>query len=245
MGLYKPKATLRELYEQDPQLLYAIRLPDALTTGEIGPVLLFELGDMATLFSSAEEWTSYVTVWSSNRKQTWERELAALTAEYNPLHNYDMQEQMTNDQRVMQHGKTTTRTDNLSHAKTGTEGDQMQASETPGVTQTTETGRYGVNSTGPDPVPVDRAVTERSGQDSRSGSSTRTYNTTDADTGTQTIADSGQDTETRNYKLTRSGNIGVTTSQQMLEAEMALRSKYYIVDLILADVKRDLFAAIW
>jgi hypothetical protein len=31
----------------------------------------------------------------------------------------------------------------------------------------------------------------------------------------------------------------------MLEAEMALRAKYYIVDLIVADVKRDLFAAIW
>lgn len=244
MGLYKPKATLRELLAADPDIFLVFHLPDALGIDELYNIMVQELGDMATLFSTPSEWISYVSVWSANRVNNWTMMLNALRAEYNPIHNYDMQEQMTNDQTVTQHGKTTTRTDNLSHAKTGTEGDSMTASETPGVTQTTESGRYGVNST-TDPVPVDRAVTSRSGQDSRSGSSTRTYNTTDAETGTQTLADSGQDTQTRNYRLTRSGNIGVTTSQQLLEAEIALRVRYEIVDIIITDCKRDLFAAIW
>lgn len=244
MGLYKPKATLRELLAEDPDIFLLFHLPDGLGIDELFNIMIQELGDMDTLFRTPSEWISYVSVWSANRVPNWTIMLDALRAQYNPIHNYDMQEQMTNDQRVMQHGKISTRTDNLSHAKTGTEGDQMQASETPGVTQTTETSRYGVNST-TDPVPVDRAVTARTGQDSRSGSSTRTYNTTDAETGTQTLADSGQDTETRNYTLTRSGNIGVTTSQQMLEAELQLRIRYEIIDIILADCKRDLFVAIW
>ena len=40
-----------------------------------------------------------------------------------------------------------------------------------------------------------------------------------------------------NYKdVTRSGNIGVTTSQQMLESELILRSKYIINDIIFRDL---------
>lgn len=245
MGLYKPKATLRELFREDPDLFLTFHLPTGLGIDQLVPIMMVELGDLNTLFQTPSEWIAYVSVWSANRAENnWQLMMDALGAQYDPLHNYDMQEQMTNDQTVTQHGKTTTRTDNLSHAKTGTEGDSMSASETPGITQTIETGRFGENST-TDPVPVDRAVTSRTGQDNRSGSSTRTYNTNDAETGTQTLADSGQDTETRNYTLTRSGNIGVTTSQQMLEAELQLRIRYEIIDIILADCKRSLFAAIW
>lgn len=244
MGLYKPKATLRELFRADPDLFLTFHLPTGLGIDQLVPIMMVELGDLDTLFQTPSEWIAYVSVWSANRAaNNWQLMMDALTAQYDPLHNYDMLEQMTNDQTVTQHGKTVTRTDNLSHAKTGTEGDSMSATETPGVTETTEAGIYGLNSA--EAVNADRAVTSRAGQDSRSGSSTRTYNTTDAETGTQTLANSGQDTETRNYRLTRSGNIGVTTSQQMLEAEMQLRQRYEIIDIILTDCKRDLFAAVW
>ena len=48
------------------------------------------------------------------------------------------------------------------------------------------------------------------------------YNTTDADTGTQNDVDGGEDSETENHTLTRHGNIGVTTSQQMLASDLDL-----------------------
>lgn len=41
----------------------------------------------------------------------------------------------------------------------------------------------------------------------------------------------------RNYTIRAFGNIGVTTSQQMLEAEMQLRQKYNIYDLLIMDFK--------
>lgn len=40
--------------------------------------------------------------------------------------------------------------------------------------------------------------------------------------------------------LTRSGNIGVTTSQQMLESEINLRNKYILIDMIYKDVDKIL-----
>ena len=60
-----------------------------------------------------------------------------------------------------------------------------------------------------------------------------------------TDVESGTDKDTIAHSLTRSGNIGVTTSQQMLESEVVLRIRWTLLDLILADCKRDLFAAIW
>lgn len=82
---------------------------------------------------------------------------------------------------------------------------------------------------------------------------TRTDNTTaqttrggmiqDTESGTTTTTNDLTDTHEHNgeseHSLTRSGNIGVTTSQQMLESEIALRVKnnvlYYAVELFVSQ----------
>ena len=69
---------------------------------------------------------------------------------------------------------------------------------------------------------------------------------TDKDTGTQAFADGGSDTQTRNYTLTRSGNIGVTTSQQMIEAERELwRVWNFFRGIVYPDVDRVLTIEIY
>jgi hypothetical protein len=45
--------------------------------------------------------------------------------------------------------------------------------------------------------------------------------------------------------LTREGNIGVTTSQQMLESEVQLRMKYQLANIIVADFTRDIIVGVW
>lgn len=246
MGLYKPKTKLRVLYEQDSTIFEGLQLPEGMSSENVVPIILFELGDLDTLFTTPAEWAAYLPIWSSHQAINWQLELNALTEQYNPLENYSMQEGGS-DVRTLVYGKSNTRTNNLSHAKTGTETDagSSSATSTPGVTQTTENGRYGENSA--TAVPVEQSVTSQAGSSTASGTTgnTRTYNTTDADTGTQTDAESGTDTDTLAHGLTRSGNIGVTTSQQMLESEIALRIKWRMIDIIVADFKRDLFAVIW
>lgn len=58
--------------------------------------------------------------------------------------------------------------------------------------------------------------------------------------GTQSNAESGANTDTRNYKLTRTGNIGVTTSQQMIEAERNLWMWNFFDSVVYPDVDRVL-----
>ena len=59
---------------------------------------------------------------------------------------------------------------------------------------------------------------------------------TGTNTGTVTDEDSGSDTVTRNYGLTRAGNIGVTTSQQMLQSERDLWKWNFFRDVVFPDL---------
>lgn len=45
--------------------------------------------------------------------------------------------------------------------------------------------------------------------------------------------------------LTRSGNIGVTTSQMMLESEVSLRIKWNMMQIIMSDFLREICVGVW
>lgn len=177
----------------------------------------------------------------------WIKQWETLSAQYNPIENYSMTEEMSNDETTTVYGKTRTRTDNLSHTKTGTETEAPDITETqtPELTNETANTVHGFNSA--EGVPTGEQTQKATGTNTmkQTGTDTRTYNTTDADTGTQTDNDGGTDKQTRNYKLTRSGNIGVTTSQQMLTSERNLWMWYYFYEVVFPDIDRVLTIPIY
>ena len=177
----------------------------------------------------------------------WGKEWATLAAQYDPIENYSMLEQMTNDQTVTDYGRTETRTDNLSHGKTGTEtrAPNTTATETPNRTQTTQNNINAFNSSQSVPTGDSTVTDGGTSTTSVTGTDTVTYNTTDSNTGTETNAQSGRDTQTRNYRLTRSGNIGVTTSQQMLQSERDLWRWNFFEEVVFPDIDRVLTIPIY
>lgn len=99
MGFYKKRPTIREMVVERPELLNSLNLS---FMGEntaaqllIRLMILAELGDMQTICYSAAELAAYLTVWSAGLQLDWGRWYAALTAEYNPIHNYDRTEEET------------------------------------------------------------------------------------------------------------------------------------------------------
>lgn len=77
--------------------------------------------------------------------------------------------------------------------------------------------------------------------DELSGKDKVTAKSTDSgsDTLTKKYAESGDEVQARDYEFTRKGNIGVTTSQQMIESEWELR-KHILYDEMMSDVDRVL-----
>lgn len=178
---------------------------------------------------------------------TWGKTWATLSAEYDPIENYSMTETLTNDVTTDDYGKTHTRTDNLSHTKTGTEQETPNITEitTPQLNVDVERDTYGFNSDSS--VPANHESTDTTGTNTiqRTGTATMTYNTTDGDSGTVQDSDTGRDTHTRNYTLSRHGNIGVTTSQQMLQSERDLWVWNYFYDVVFPGLDRVLTLRIY
>lgn len=241
----------------------------------------------------------------------WAKQWATLTAQYDPIENYSMTEQMTNDTNVTTYGKRDTMTDDLTHTKTGTEQvapltselttDNLSSARTVNLTDgntknlteqrtanledertanlsdTTSVSRYGFNSAVG--VPADETTETHTGTDTtthtgtdttthtgtdntthtgtdttantgtrtvaRSGTDTTTYNTTDRDTGTRGNVSSGSDQTVRNYTLTRSGNIGVTTSQMMLQSERDLWVWNFFIDVVFPSIDKVIALSIY
>ena len=207
----------------------------------------------------------------------WSKEYATLSAEYNPIENYSMVEQMTNDKTEIEYGRTDTSTSNNERSIVGSESHIHNISDkTSGSTSETKSGsevrrpiqkqennvyaftspQNGVGkaktseviNSGTDTTDYNdvKNVTTQNNEIKTTGSDTTQYNDRkDIDAGGSSNTASGKDTHTRNYRLTRSGNIGITTSQMMLQSERELWLWNFFERVVFPDIDRALTIGIY
>lgn len=126
---------------------------------------------------------------------------------------------------------TDTRTDNLTSISTNSGDIDTTASSTATTT----------NNTSDQTKNTGTQTNAASGTMTGTTSDTQTNDTTDTTNRTETVTGETTDSGTDNlqHTLTRSGNIGVTTSQQMLTSEVYLRARnnlvHYIVELFVSQ----------
>lgn len=159
---------------------------------------------------------------------SWEKIYAALVEEYAPLENYSMVEEETPN-------LTETRgvTDDY---KRNVHTEQASKVTSKNLGTDTDAAVYGFNSA----TKVPESNTHTEGETSAEGSADDNYSDTEeTQTGAQTVQHTG------NRKLTRAGNIGVTTSQQMLDAEVALRISRHMEDIVYQDMDKVLTLAFY
>lgn len=184
------------------------------------PLVKMLLNEDGKLSDSAMEKISSAIV--SKYHYNWQRLWATMSAEYNPIHNYNMSETRdlaTTDDNVRDYNstRTDTGTDTLTHGRVTDELDSV----------------YGFNS-GDSARPTDTYRTEESGDD------VQTKNLTATDVDHRIDDNEGTEHET----ITRSGNIGVTTTQKMIEEERALWVWNYF-EQVFKDLDRELTLPIY
>lgn len=167
-------------------------------------------------------------------------------------------------------GKTVTRTDALEMGHTGTDSTQTSGSEsgetsstasayglnssepvptdeTSGTSQTTTSGTETETRNLTD-TQTGTVTTAETGTDTHTGTQATAKTGNDTHTGTQSHASGGTDetedektvTDSHTYLLTRQGNIGVTTSQEMIEKERTLRAWRLFYDRVFPDIDKML-----
>ena len=150
----------------------------------------------------------------------WAKEYNTLSFTYDPISNYDMTETMTDDTTVTEYGKTNTRTDNISHTKTGTE------TQTPNITETTTTdmehGKGGTETIAPGTTETTTPNLTRQTENDIAGLNSSGFEnankTVETSTGTNTVSRSGSDTTTYDITDTDGGTVekettGTSTTQ--------------------------------
>lgn len=219
-----PLLNLIALYNYDETLLDELDIPVGLDKSACVDLLLTETSDFNMIYPNPEFFKARLATWNKRRLPIWRKLWATTQYEYDPIANYDRTE--THTETVTHTGTDSTqRTDQMTH--TGTDGTQTSetathtgtVSNTNGATDTVK--RTGYNS---DALQTTEQ-TEHTGNstdtnnltDTGSGSATRTVNLADNSTGTETLTRNLQDSVSRSIRAY--GNIGVTTTQQMIEAE--------------------------
>ena len=190
--MLQPRMTLYGMYQYDPTLFDGVILPEGMDKTLMINQIIRQSGDLFPYYQVPPQVKSAITEWFTRRKDNFAKLWQGFTAEYNPIENYDRQEDSTE-------------TPNITHTLSNSGQDAS----------TNEADVQGYNGT--DYVPNSR--TKSSGTSSTNG--------TDTESGTRT------------YTSRLHGNIGVTTSAQMLQGELALRKSMDIYAIIAAEFETD------
>lgn len=165
-------------------------------------------------------------------KDQWDRIYDALTTEYNPLENYNMIEE-GQDIDKMEYGEKTKEYNHGAKSSSDQYGAQS-GSSTKGAMESSEEDEISAFNSSSYQDSNRKSSNEGSRSDSFNRSSYTDGHSETAYKDSE-VSSAEDDTTTKDHQLTRSGNIGVTTSQQMLQSEFDVRA-YRFFEQMFRDI---------
>ena len=199
--------------------------------------ILLRSNEFEALYSDPDFMKLSVGIWFRKNYSVFDRMAETLQASYNPLDNYDRHEEWSDDHTGDYKKKnnnvtngTNNRTDDLTMTNDLTRTDDLK--NTNDVTTTNDVSAYNDSSY----APKDKQVIDQDGTNTgtvkdtgtvkNTGTVGNTYN--DSITGNESGDDRAKDKHIGHLW----GNIGVTSSMELVEKELLLRKDYNIYDII-------------
>lgn len=209
--------SLMGMYSWDDTLFDDMSFPESFTQ-EAKEVfvnnLLMECAELEVLYTDWNFLKFAIDNWSAKEVISWNRYYAAMAAQYNPIQNYDRTE-LTTD----------THSGSVTHSGTDSVTGSGNDSDVATGTDTDTTSRTGYDSN-----------TYQAAEKLEMGKNTTiTHNKNSTDTTRYGHIITDTTGITRSSHI--SGNIGVTTSQQMLESELELIPKLNVINTMIESFK--------
>lgn len=258
------RLTLYGMYSYLPSLFDTAPMPEGLDKQMMIAEIMSHSGDLYPYYQVPEILKANIGFWFTRRKYDFEQMFRALTAEYNPIENYNRYEDLkrqyenggSDDTTRVYHG-----TDEGSTKRDETRGSESTGNDsstttlgTQVKTDTTDLSHNDVSAFN-ESTYTPRDKSDRTGTSTTANSGTDTVSTTSGATTTDTLGATGSDSRKTdstddtitNYGATRDekennhvhGNIGVTTNQQMIDAELEMRKKYDLYTVIASLFERE------
>ena len=194
------------LYNYQPSIFDSLTIPTSVDRETLIDNIIMEAAELELLFPNADILGRLIGNWSKTRLAAWNRMIGALDAEYNPIENTDRYEDHLEDYtRDLMESEDYTRDLKESDDYKRNLTDSGNSNSSGSI----QNSRTGYNSS-------DLQLTDSSGSEDHSDDS-RSYTGGDNRNKGYTGGD------TRHTVIHTHGNIGVTTNQQMVQAELELR----------------------
>ena len=221
------------LYTWNSHLFDELRIPIGMTDQDRETIvgnILSECAELECLFPDYDYCKTMIGLWSKLCLPTWQRIYDAAKMEYNPIENYNRTEiETVNSDQTDAHSGSDTRKDS------GTDTQLVSSSGTETNTGTDTNSGYVTSYDSNNPQLHDRNDLTHGHivSDDNSGSNSTTYGKTETFTNGESINRVGETTRENHT----TGNIGVTTSQQMLEQELEVAPKLNIINIMIESFR--------
>lgn len=207
--------TLQGLYNYDSRLFDLMKVPKQLNVNTVIRTLCDRTRELELLYPELQYMKQRIGIWSDRNMWSWQKMCDVLEKEYDPIENYDRTEEWSDqnqstetshDQSDESNGFENVRTDNLKEKNSGTNRRQNVA--------------FNSGLTDAEKNIVDGTVNNTGTQKHVENGHKNTINDGDK---------SGNSSSTHTGRI--HGNIGVTTTQQMIQSELEL-AKFNIYETI-------------
>lgn len=187
--------------------------------------ILSALGTNTPLYTVCETFKTFLDCFFLDHSKQITKLTDTLYFEYNPIWNKDGTEKRTiTTSRKMEHERESENADTTKHTGTDTNTD---------------------NGTNTGSVSADNVSTwQNDTRTATENTNTRTANLTDATTGTSNESGTQTEAETVTDEFITQGNIGLTSTQQLINEERALM-EFDIYDWIIQKLKVDMFLLVY
>jgi len=243
------------MYEYDPSIFGGLDIPTytdqdntvhVINKQNVIDNICLNCAEMEILYPSFDTMKLAIGVWSAANQETWRKLLETQFIQYNPIWNVDAHELETYGRGYTdetsydsQDKRTVDLTDETTYDSQDKRTVDLTDKETRDMTDTKSVMGFNSNTW---------AESEKmvySGTDTFEHDGTDTHDFSGSDTtehdGTDTIDYSGKDTRTgredSGREVTRQGNIGVTTTQKMIEEQREI-AEFNIIDYITESFKK-------
>ena len=220
------RITLIGLYNYDSSLFDNLQFPEGADKETFINSLLLEHGEKPVIYSNPDFMKFAIGVWSKKYYNTIEHIIEALNAEYNPIHNSDRYEEIFENRKNNTENSGTDTTTTTLNSETESSGNNNSIAEN-------QVSAYNQADYTPDNKSDTDSTFSNTGSDNQHGSS-------ELEHGHKINTD---DNFTRSAHLY--GNIGITTSQEMVTAEINLRIQYNLYSIISNLFADDFILYLW
>ena len=225
--------SIRGLYIVNETLFSDMVMPDGMDASDrdiIVDNILNEYAELEVIYPDPVFMKDAIGKWSRKEVPTWQRIFNAAKADYNPIENYNRTEESeetgSSSGKETHSGKDTSTTDSRSNLA-GMDKDANSGSDS----LTTNRAAFDSNS----------LVTTGTDTTQHGHILTKSLNETTTESGTASVNHGEIIDNSGNNNLVRrshiAGNIGVTTSQQMLEQEIIVSAKLNVYNYIMNSFK--------